>query len=228
MKTKNIIVSKTIWGGILTAIFGAAGLADVEMLTDADLNTLLNAIGILIGFVLTVYGRIKARIPVDAGKVETNAGGASAIIVIFTLLFCATSSLYISGCATYQNMNPSQKKIANAVLRTALSIGWYELTRHEPGLRPYLAGMATLLDDLVDSPMGPIPGGEDRIIRGYIETQVPDPFYRELLLQQIIESLSIARELRREKQIDVGDAEIMRAVAASIRSGLITYDEREF
>ena len=61
-ETKSIFASKTFWGAIIAAISGLGGVVGINVTPDEQtvLVSALSALGMAVGTVLTIVGRMKA------------------------------------------------------------------------------------------------------------------------------------------------------------------------
>jgi hypothetical protein len=76
MDTKAWYLSKTIWGGILTAVFmllavlGRSVSAEDQSFLSGQAMQAVDAIGQLVGIGLTIYGRFKAKTTIGPSPVK--------------------------------------------------------------------------------------------------------------------------------------------------------------
>lgn len=95
MTTKPASRSLTIWGATLTAVLGLLAAFGVEIGPD-EIAEVTTALGIIIGFALTLYGRIRARVPVS-----WNGGGNAPALLVACVLGAALT--LTPGCAHLDN-----------------------------------------------------------------------------------------------------------------------------
>lgn len=130
METKKWYQSKTIWGSIimlLSMVMGSVtGVQIGQAEQDSTANTvvaLAEGLGTLVGFILTIIGRIKANKTIGGA----TAAPAAKAILIFVLL---AGLIGASGCATLQGK-------------------WQSATEDEKA-RLILADMQATLDSMLD------------------------------------------------------------------------------
>ncbi len=96
---KGVLESKTVLGGIVVILSGAAGLLGYDF--DAELQGqiagLVTNIVTVIGGAVTIYGRIKASKRIGAGPGSNGNGNSRTLQALFALGLATT--LMLSACA---------------------------------------------------------------------------------------------------------------------------------
>lgn len=95
--TKNILLSKTVIGGLVAMVCAALGFWNVEVLaTDqAELTQLLLTLGTVVGSLVSIVGRIVAskKVTVRVGKPPAGLG---------SLAVLALTAATLAGCTAYE------------------------------------------------------------------------------------------------------------------------------
>lgn len=182
---KSAWKSKTIWGLVLAALPTLARVFGVE-LTESESAAALEAMMTLSGVALAAYGRAVASGPLVSRDFKAG-GGAMLVAAILLGVPVATQP----GCAS---LDPAQRaaltnRLISGASTLALSIAAHELTRKNPGIAPYLQGLAHTLTFAADG--GVVDAAAVRhLLEGYIATEIEDPFYRSALSAAVVEVLA--------------------------------------
>lgn len=136
-KTKSILSSKTIWGALALAVLSYLGF------TDAELNPILEAIATASAFGLTVYGRIKAKLPLKA-----KLPGTANILTLAITVAALSAGLGVAtqtGCQAIEKFaqdNPA----ATRLIKGALHLAADSIVAANPEYQKYLATVNTAID----------------------------------------------------------------------------------
>ncbi|KAF0093445.1 MAG: hypothetical protein E1N59_2846 [Puniceicoccaceae bacterium 5H] len=139
MNSKPIHQSKTVWGLIVSIIFALLAVFDVRV-TDADYQQVVEAIGVIAGFAISLYGRIVARVPLQTKK--QGASGTTAMLMLLVLPMGL--AMPFTGC---ESMSPALQQSLKETARLAVTIGLQRLGQEVDEVEPYMP----LISDAVDS-----------------------------------------------------------------------------
>jgi len=178
--SKSPAKSVTVWGAISTVIFGLLSLVGIEI-APGELGEVANALGILAGFAVTLYGRIRAKV-----LLRFRGGTANLLLLASILSVC----LPLVGCALF---SPSQQesiaeagikagKIAASVL---INAGLAELSDRVKETRPWIR---ELEQTITFAPADATPEQLASTIDSYLQA-VPDTDTAALIREQIQQSL---------------------------------------
>lgn len=205
---KNILQSKTIWGAIVSLVVAILAIFDIKVAAD-ELQQVAEAVGLIVGFTLTVYGRLKAK------KELTIKVPPAAPLLAFLL----AAIIVFPGCATIRQNPEATKAVLKATLRIGLQAGLHAITKNNPDLQPYLAMLSNTI--VFSAETNASPEAVEASIKNFVDTKIPDPFYRQLVLTSITDTLAIYKEFylkNPEAKFDHDKKEILLAIAQAIDS----------
>jgi hypothetical protein len=205
---KNILQSKTIWGAIVSLIVSIFAIFDIKIAAD-ELQQVAEAIGLIIGFALTVYGRMKAK------KELTVSVPPAASVIAFLLI----TSLVMPGCATIRANPEATKAILKTTLRIGLQAGLQAITHNNPELKPYLLLLSQSFVFSAEGDKSP-----ETLIKSVtilVEQKVPDKHYQTLILSSVVDSIAIYEAFYKknpEAKFDQDKKDILLTIAHAIDS----------
>jgi len=177
---KSILASKTVWGAVISLIFGVLAALNVQI-TDTEYNQGFEALGVVIGFAITLYGRVKARLPL-----KSPAGGANVMLALLLVSCLLTPAFFLTSCSTMSDADKAAaKKWISLGASIGLQIAAYEWQKNDPGAKVWIIGISQILRAFTTEAKSP---PRDEIIRrvdAYLEQAVKEPFYRELAKEEM-------------------------------------------
>lgn len=207
MKSKPVYKSTTVFGLIVLAIVGLLAVFDIRV-TDSELEQVGQALGVLIGFAVGLYGRIKARVAL---------GFKSPHILPFLGVLIAIPAMSLqTGCQQWESLPESGKQAVKAGAKLALLIGVNELATRVPEVAPYRPIIESSIHLTFEAAgTDPEPGLLGRALASAVRANVPEQ-YHELILSAL--SLSLVPETEDGTTASDPDAaKFNTALAAAIK-----------
>lgn len=133
---KNILQSKTAWGAIVSAILGLLALLDVRV-TEAETAPVIEAFALILSFAFTLYGRLKATVPVKIGKLT----GKNITLWVLGLLCLAPLLITQTGCSSTQwgQDNPRAAQLIDSVAHAAIIMAINDQAAHSDTIAEHAA-----------------------------------------------------------------------------------------
>lgn len=175
--SKPIYASTTIWGVVITAICGILSTLDVQI-TDAETQSMGEAVGILVGCILAIVGRYKARKTLTLPSVPALTSTAKVLAIAFLMGVACSTTLLQTACTS---VSASVKTVFKEAARGALKVGLAVVVAQVPALAPFEAALSESIDK-VFAKYGDDPQATGRAIAAELEAIVQDKELRAEVL----------------------------------------------